>query len=69
MSSNAQGHVYQVHAAALELKPDAPAEDAIRMGVERALQSHIGKPVHVTRIKPELDERGEVVSYAVWVQE
>ncbi|MBI2820382.1 MAG: hypothetical protein HYX73_10415 [Acidobacteria bacterium] len=69
ISSNELERVYQLRAALLQLKPDHKSEDAIRKGVERVLQSHTGKPVQITRIKPEMDAHGEVVSYAVWVQD
>ena len=69
LSSNDHEKVYQLRAALLELEEDAKAEEAIRKGVERVLKTHIGKAVQITQIKPEMDARGEVVSYAVWVQE
>jgi len=69
ISSNEGEKVYQLPAALIEMKADHKAEDAIRKGAERVLQSHTGKPVQITRIKPETDARGEIVSYAVWVQE
>ena len=69
VSSNDHEKVYQLRAALLELEEDAKAEEAIRKGVERVLKTHIGKAVRITQIKPEMDARGEVVSYAVWVQE
>ena len=69
LSSNDHEKVYQLRAALLELEEDAKAEDAVRKGVERVLQTHIGKSVQITQIKPEMDARGQVVSYAVWVQE
>ena len=69
LSSKTGEKVYQLPATLIEVGPGSKAEDAIRQGVERALQSFIGKPVQITRIQPEMDEQGEVVSYAVWVQE
>ena len=69
VSSNDHEKVYQLRAALLELEEDAKAEEAIRKGVERVLRMHIGKAVQITQIKPEMDARGQVVSYAVWVQE
>src|SRR3990170_623444 len=69
LSSNPHEKVYQLRAALLELEQETKAEDAIRKGAERVLQSYTGKPVQITRIKPEMDARGEVVSYAVWVQD
>src|SRR3989304_5864686 len=69
LSSNDHEKVYQLRAALLELEEDAKAEEAIRKGVERVLKTNIGKAVRITPIKPEMDARGQVVSYAVWVQE
>ena len=69
LSSNQYEKVYQLPAALLELKQETKAEDAIRKEIERVLQPHTGKPVQITRIKPEMDARGQVVSYAVWVQD
>ena len=69
LSSNQYEKVYQLPAALLELKQETKAEDAIRKGAERVLRSKTGKPVQITRIKPEMDARGQVVSYAVWVQD
>jgi hypothetical protein len=69
VSSNDHEKVYQLRAAVLQLKQEAKAEEAIRKGAERVLQSYTGKPVQITRIQPEMDKRGEVVSYAVWVQD
>ena len=68
MSSNGEGKVYRVHAALLELRADTVGEEDVRKGVERVLKSYVSNSVQVIRVKPELDERGEVVSYAVWVQ-
>jgi len=65
LSSTDHEKVYQLQAALI----DAKAEEAIRSGVERIIQSYVGKSVHITQIKPETDARGEVVSYAVWVRE
>ena len=69
ISSKDGEKVYQLPAALIELQAEPKAEDVMRKGVERVLRIHTGKSVHITRIKPELNERGEVVSYAVWVQE
>lgn len=65
VSANDHEKVYQLQAALI----DAKADEAIRTGVERIIQSYVGKSVHITQIKPETDARGEVVSYAVWVRE
>ncbi len=69
VSSKDHEKVYQLQAALLEVKLEAPAEETIRKGAERVLQTVTGKSVQVTQIKPETDARGQVVSYAVWVQE
>jgi hypothetical protein len=68
MSSNQKERVYRVHAGLLGLSAAAASEEAVRKGVERILQSHVGNPVHVVRVKPESDEKGKVVGYAVWIQ-
>ena len=65
LSATDHERVYQLQAALI----DAKAEEAIRSGVERIIQSYVGKSVHITQIKPQTDARGEVVSYAVWVRE
>jgi hypothetical protein len=69
LSSNNHGKVYQLRAALVEVGLNAGTEETIRKGAERILQTYIGKPVQITQIKPETDARGQVVSYAVWVQE
>src|SRR3989304_2258562 len=69
LSSNDHEKVYKLRATLLELKHGAGAEEAIRKGVERVLRTYTGKPVQITKIKPETDAHGQVVSYAVWVQE
>ena len=69
LSASDHEKVYQLRAALLDTGLDASAEEAIRSGVERILQSYVGKSVHIPQIKPETDARGQVVSYAVWVQE
>ena len=68
-SSNDHEKVYELRAALLESGIDATAKEALREGAERILQTYIGKSVQITQIKPETDARGQVVSYAVWVQE
>jgi len=69
LSSRDHEKVYQLQAALLDAKLDVKAEETIRKGAERVLQSVTGKSVQVTQIKPETDASGQVVSYAVWVQE
>jgi hypothetical protein len=71
LSSNDHQKVYELRAAALIESEDeaATAEQAIREGAERILETYIGKSVQITAIKPEKDAHGQVVSYAVWVQE
>jgi len=69
VSSSEHQKVYQLRAALIEAPPDATAEENILKGVERILEEYTGKAVQITRIKPETDARGQVVSYAVWVEE
>ena len=69
LSSNDHEKVYQLRAALIGPGLDATAEEDVREGAARILQTYIGKAVQITQIKPETDARGQVVSYAVWVQE
>jgi len=68
LSSNDHQKVYQLQATLIEGEPHA-AEEAIRSGAERILQSYVGRAVEITQITPETDSRGHVVSYAVSVRE
>jgi len=70
LSSNDHEKVYELQAALIASEDDAAtAEQALRDGAERILETYIGKSVQITAIKPETDARGQVVSYAVWVQQ
>jgi hypothetical protein len=69
LSSSEHLKVYQLHAGLIALPVDAASEENILKGAERILRDYTGKAVQITQIKPETDARGEVVSYAVWVQE
>ena len=65
LSSGTHGKVYQLPAALI----DASAGTSLKKEAERVLRSHTGKPVQIIRIEPDVDSHGQVVSYAVWVQE
>ncbi|HEY7680045.1 MAG TPA: hypothetical protein VIC04_05950 [Terriglobia bacterium] len=65
LSSSSQERVYQLRATLI----DASAAKTVTKQAERVLQTYTGKPVQITRIEPDVDSRGQVVSYAVWVQE
>ncbi len=74
LSSNEHERVYELQAALIATAEDAAtaeetAEETIREAAGRVLQSYVGKSVQITAIKPEMDERGQVVRYAVWVQQ
>jgi hypothetical protein len=57
--------VYQLRATLI----DASADRSLKKEAARVLQLHTGKPVQIIRIEPDVDSHGQVVSYAVWVQE
>ena len=57
--------IYQLRAALIDAKTDGSLEQ----GVRRVLRSFTGKSLEITRIEPKSDSSGQVVSYAVWVQE
>jgi hypothetical protein len=69
LSSSEHLKVYQLHAALVAASADAGSQENILRGAERILKRYTGKPVQIMQIKPETDAHGEVVSYAVWVQE
>ena len=57
--------IYKLRAALIDAKIDGSLEQ----GVRRVLRSFTGKSWEITRIEPATDSSGQVVSYAVWVQE
>jgi hypothetical protein len=61
--------IYQLRAALLESKAGSTADANLEESARRVLQSFTGKPLEITRIEPEVDSSGQVVSYAVWVRE
>ena len=65
LSSGSSEKVYQLRAALI----DASADKSLKKEAERVLQTYTGKPVQIVRIQPDVDAHGQVVSYAVWVQE
>jgi hypothetical protein len=65
LSSSTHEKVYQLPATLI----DASAEKSLKKEAARVLQLHTGKPVQIIRIEPDVDSHGQVVSYAVWVQE
>lgn len=65
ISSSPHQKVYELRASLIEAK----AEETLEKAAQRVLRRYTGKPVQITKIKPELDSRGQVVSYAVWVEE
>ena len=67
LSSSEHMKVYQLHAALIP--PADPGSENILKGAERILRDYTGKAVQITQIKPETDARGEIVSYAVWVED
>ena len=63
---NSKTHkVYQLRAALLDSKEDGTLEQSAL----QVLRNYTGKALKITRIEPTLDAQGQVVSYAVWVQE
>ena len=65
LSSGPTQKVYQLPAKLI----DAEADGTVEQGAQRVLRLHTGKSVRITHIEPEKDWRGQVISYAVWVQE
>jgi hypothetical protein len=68
LSASDHERVYKLQATLISDGSDG-AEEAIRSGAERILQSYVGKAVEITQITPETDARGHVISYAVSVRE
>ena len=69
LSSSEHMKVYQLHAGLIAMPASGHANENILRDAERILKDYTGKAVQITQIKPETDARGEIVSYAVWVQE
>jgi hypothetical protein len=69
LSSSEHLTVYQLHAALIPVPSGETAQENILRDAERILKDYTGKAVQVTQVKPETDARGEIVSYAVWVQD
>lgn len=65
LTSGPHQKVYQLRATLI----DAQADETVKKGAERILKLYTGKSVRITHIEPAKDSRGQVVSYAVWVQE
>ncbi|HWP86015.1 MAG TPA: hypothetical protein VNN17_12540 [Terriglobia bacterium] len=68
LSSNQQEKVYQVPAALLKTDLSAGTE-ALGGQLQQVIEAYVGKPVRLVHFKPEKDESGKVVSYAVRVHE
>jgi hypothetical protein len=65
VSNRAHEKVYQLRAGLIA----ATANPAVQNEAEKLLRLHTGKPVQVIRIEPAMDSDGQVVSYAVWVED
>ena len=63
---NSETHkVYRLRAALL----DTEADGALEQSALQVLRNYTGKDLTIIRIEPTLDPQGQVISYAVWVQE
>jgi hypothetical protein len=69
LSSSEHLKVYQLRAALIPMPAGENGKENILRDAERILQDYTGKAVQIMQIKPETDAHGEIVSYAVWVQE
>lgn len=68
VSASQSEKIYQLRAGLIEAA-DSDEAAGLKQEAERILQTYTGKAVEVIRIEPARDSQGQVVSYAVWVQE